>query len=184
MSSYGVDDFEGKEECQMFHGTDSRSAQLIVRQQQFRPSESGLLGKGVYLTPTLQKAQGYRVHHPMAVATRNAPLGNGTSDPGCILEFRVRLGACKIVTRDISMAALTNWHDEPAEDVSLADLRAMHAKEQTQIAFVESTRRGQRARYNSARSPGCSCCKIHGDACPGITARHQGILYTLACMYV
>ena len=45
--SLSVDEYAGEEEEQAFHGTDSRSAQLIVRSQRFRPSSTGMLGVGV-----------------------------------------------------------------------------------------------------------------------------------------
>ena len=50
-ASLMVSEYSGEEASDMYHGTDSRSAQLIVRSQRFRISAdpSGLLGKGVYI---------------------------------------------------------------------------------------------------------------------------------------
>ena len=115
--SLAVDRYAGHEETVMYHGTDSHAAQLIVRSQRFYPSGTGLLGPGVYVTLNQQKAEGYRTHHPFAPAgARNAPLASGEPDPGCILRFRVRLGACKLMTRDMPRAALKTWHDEEVPD--------------------------------------------------------------------
>ena len=116
----------------MYHGTDSHAAQLIVRSQRFRPSGTGLLGEGVYVTLNQQKAEGYRVWHPNAPGQAggrrtNPPLANGEPDPGCILRFRVRLGACKRMTRDMPAAALQTWHDEEVPDPSPGMMRAAGA---------------------------------------------------------
>ena len=52
--------------CIMYHGTDYYSAQKIVRSQRFEPSSHGLLGKGVYVSRVIRKAENYRRHHPNA----------------------------------------------------------------------------------------------------------------------
>ncbi|XP_039599013.1 uncharacterized protein LOC120521502 [Polypterus senegalus] len=44
----------------MFHGTTRRNAQLI-RKNGFRPSEDGMLGKGVYVSRDIQKASRYPI---------------------------------------------------------------------------------------------------------------------------
>ena len=113
----------------MYHGTDSRAAQLIAITQRFNPSQQGLLGTGVYLTRTRQKAEGYRVHHPGAAAVgrsrNNAPLPSGGRDPGCILKVRVRLGACKTFDREAPIASFTTWHSDPVP--TLAQTNSMGA---------------------------------------------------------
>ena len=95
-----VEAYPGEDITMMYHGTDSRSAQIIACGQLFKPSCGGLLGDGMYMTRTRQKAEGYRIHHPNSGSTggraRNLPLLSGHSDPGCILQFRVLLGACKV----------------------------------------------------------------------------------------
>ena len=58
--SLAADVYAGREETEMFHGTDSHAAQLIVRGQRFRPSATGMLGAGVYVTRSRRKAEGYR----------------------------------------------------------------------------------------------------------------------------
>ena len=131
----------GEEAKIMFHGTDSRSAQLIATRQRFRRSASGLLGEGIYVTSSLQKAQGYRTHHPNAKQVggehRNLPLLNGDPDPGCILACRVRLGACKTLDRDSPTDEFKGWDSD----------------------------------FNSAFSAGCPCCPVHGNDCPGHTSK-------------
>jgi hypothetical protein len=81
-----VEAYGGQELTAMYHGTDSRAAQLIATSQRFRPSMGGLLGDGVYVTQTRQKAEGYRVHHPNAAKLgakqRNTLLPSGEKDPG------------------------------------------------------------------------------------------------------
>ena len=67
----------------MYHGTDSRAAQLIACSQRFRPSVGGMLGDGVYVTRTRQKAEGYRIHHPNSTSSRhNLVRPAGQPDPG------------------------------------------------------------------------------------------------------
>ena len=97
----------------MFHGTNSRSARRIVCSQQFRASEQGLWGKGVYTTRTKQKAEGYRIHHPGAgavgAATGNPPLRSGEPDPGCILQFRVRVGVADADVHHERQIVIPHW---------------------------------------------------------------------------
>ena len=137
----------------MYHGTDSRAAQLIASSQRFRPSATGLLGAGIYMTRTRQKAEGYRVHHPGAAAIgalqRNLPLLSGDRDPGCILRFRVELGACKAMGRHCSIEELDTWHDTPVPSLELTSSME-EAGNEIRLAGI---------RYNSAFSAGCSCCQ-------------------------
>eukprot|EP01049_Picozoa_sp_SAG25_P005757 SAG25_NODE_403_length_8470_cov_48.785506_7_plen_406_part_00 len=127
-STLTVGEFAGETVTTMFHGTDSRAARIIVAGQRFKPSNSGLLGRGVYVTRTRQKAEGYRVHHPGSLGLqRNAPLASGLPDPGCILQFRVRLGCFKTFTprnrselpRD-HQRAHEAWHEQ---EVPQADIK-------------------------------------------------------------
>jgi hypothetical protein len=166
-STLTVGEFAGETVTTMFHGTDSRAARKIVAGQRFKPSNSGLLGRGVYVTRTRQKAEGYRVHHPMMSLGQqsNAPLASGLPDPGCILQFRVRLGCVKTFTpRNLSelprshQRAHEAWHEQevPQADITPAMRAALAASGGNRVL-----------RYNSAFSPGCSCCKIHGENCPG-----------------
>jgi hypothetical protein len=153
-----VEAYPGEEVKVMFHGTDSRSAQLIGCGQQFRRSAGGLLGDGVYVTQTRQKAEGYRVHHPNATTrTHNLPRPDGTPDPGCILQFRTRLGVCKSLTHECPVSELKSsaWR----YDTVLRPTSTMQAA--AAAAGLESVR------FNSAHSPGCPCCLRHGDECPG-----------------
>jgi hypothetical protein len=164
-STLQVSDYSGAEEVTMYHGTDSRAAQLIATSQRFRPSERGLLGRGVYVTRTRQKAHGYRVHHPGAGAVgrreHNLPLPNGRPDPGCILRFRVRLGVCKSFTRNHLADTFHEWHDEEVPQLA-----------QTSSMKAAAAKAGiQRVCYNSAFSAGCSCCPKHGTDCPGSVGR-------------
>ena len=124
IMSLAVGAYPGEEMTEMFHGTDSRAAQMIVISQHFRPSKCGLLGEGVYVTRSRQKAEGYRVHHPNATQPQNLPLPGGADDPGCVLKFRVRLGACKIITKDMSQAERTSWHDDTVQNPDRAMLLA------------------------------------------------------------
>jgi hypothetical protein len=146
----------------MYHGTDSRAAQLIVCSQRFKASAGGLLGPGIYVTRTRQKAEGYRIHHPNAQlvggGVRNLPLPSGDLDPGCILSFRARLGACKTFGRGCPASAFfsDSWHDE--EVPHLCQTTSMQAA-------IRST--GLRCYYNTAHSGGCGCCPRHEDECPG-----------------
>ena len=155
----GVAEYEGEEVTTMYHGTDSWSAQLIACSQEFRPSEDGLLGKGVYVTRSRQKAEGYRIHHPNAALVgsrvRNVPLLSGEPDLGCILQMRVRLGACKELSRTDEEEALECWHDEEVPELSQT------MRDAAEAAGVE------RVTYNSAYSAGCPCCETHGTECPG-----------------
>jgi hypothetical protein len=155
-TTLSVGEYQGEEVAAMFHGTDSRAAQLIAAAQRFEASDDGLLGPGVYLTRTRQKAEGYRVHHPGAEVTRNLPLFSGEPDPGCVLQCRVRLGVCKTLHRDDPRHALTSWHDTPVPKRTQSD---------TVKGAVE--RAPRQIRYNSAYSRGCDCCPVHGENCPG-----------------
>lgn len=47
----------------MYHGTSSRCAQSILSQG-FRQSPDGMLGPGVYLSRSLEKASRYPINHP------------------------------------------------------------------------------------------------------------------------
>ena len=97
----------------VYHGTDSHAAQLIIRSQKFLPSRGGLLGKGVYLSRSRRKVQGYRVHHPNGKNTVNERLPNGQNDIGCVLQARVRLGYCKIMRRTDPREDFKTWSTEP-----------------------------------------------------------------------
>jgi Leucine-rich repeat (LRR) protein len=171
--SLAADRYTGQEETEMFHGTDSRSAQLIVRGQHFRPSAGGLLGAGVYVTRSRRKAEGYRVHHPNAGAVgrhgMNALLPDGSPDPGCVLKFRVRLGACKLMSRDTPREAFTTWHDDTVPDPTPRMRAAAVAAGKTYLSAAggQGETRESRIRWNSARSEGCPCCPTHGRDCPG-----------------
>lgn len=164
-STLNVTDYAGEELTVMYHGTDSRAAQLICCKQLFRPSKGGLLGDGIYMTQTRQKAEGYRIHHPNAGAVGsnayNGLLTSGEADPGCILQFRVRLGACKHFSRDPKIHPVSEfktWHDR-----SILTTTSSIRK-----AAVSAGVRSNEIRYNSAFSgPGCPCCPIHGINCPG-----------------
>ena len=111
--SMKVDEYAGEEFTEMFHGTDSRSAQLIVRSQRFLPSAGGMLGKGVYVTTSREKAETYRVYHPLHgrpnAIQHNDPLPNGDPDLGCVLKFRARMGFCK--TLAVGDPLMSSWHD-------------------------------------------------------------------------
>ncbi|KAK7938719.1 hypothetical protein WMY93_002045 [Mugilogobius chulae] len=48
----------------MYHGTSSKNAQSILSSGRFKPSSGGILGPGVYLCGTLQKASRYPTGHP------------------------------------------------------------------------------------------------------------------------
>lgn len=154
----------------MYHGTDSRSAQLIASGQRFRRSAGGLLGDGVYVTQTRQKAEGYRVHHPNATnvggSARNLPRPDGTPDPGCILRFRTRLGVCKSMT-----------HECPVYELDSAEWRGAAVLRPTSTMKAAATQAGlEDVRFNSAHSAGCPCCPRHGDECPGCPEKGHFIL--------
>jgi hypothetical protein len=159
--------YSGEKVSVMYHGTDSRAAQLIATSQRFLPSGTGLLGPGIYMTRTRQKAEGYRVHHPGAgvadhsVSTHNLPLPSGEEDPGCILKFKVQLGACKRFTRDCDSRELTTWHDTPVPELA----KTSSMKEA--VTGIRTISGSDAIRYNSAFSAGCSCCRTHGGECPG-----------------
>jgi hypothetical protein len=167
----------------MYHGTDSRAAQLIASSQRFLPSAQGLLGKGIYMTRTRVKAEGYRVHHPGAGAVgadeHNLPLPSGDADPGCILRFRVKLGACKTFARDCPEETLwtdETWHDAPVPDLEKTkSMRAAAAAARAE-GRLEVTSTLEDMKYNSAFSPGCRCCPVHGDDCPGSPLKDHRVL--------
>jgi hypothetical protein len=124
--NFGVDQYAGEEFTDMFHGTNSRAAQLIVRSQRFEPSKTGMLGKGVYITSSREKAETYRDYHPNAKAvggkSRNDPLPNGAPDIGCVLKFRARMGVCK--TLAVGDPLMRCWHDAEVEEEILSRSRA------------------------------------------------------------
>ena len=102
-----------------------------------------------------------RVHHPFAGMTgksdRNPPLPSGDPDPGCILQFRVRLGICKEFGLADPVESFDTWHGEEVPESEWT------------VAVREAMAKGNRktVRYNSAHSAGCSCCTQHGEGCPG-----------------
>jgi hypothetical protein len=179
-----VDQYAG-EECTMFHGTTTRAAQLIVRSQRFQSSVGGMLGKGVYVTTSLEKADTYRHYHPNAKALggrkRNEPLPNGDPDIGCVLKCRARIGVCK--TLAVGDPLMRRWHDaEVAEETLLRSVSARTAAStatrkfeadlelarpyaerllavvKRQLAPKDSVENPQlRIVYNSAYSAGCPC---------------------------
>ena len=158
--------YSGEVQEVMYHGTNSRAAQLIASRQKFLPSATGLLGPGIYLTRTLQKAEGYRTHHPGAGVAglgseRNYPLASGEPDPGCILQCKVQLGACKKMSRDCPVGELESWHDTPVPDLEQTTSMKRAAMDVRTLSGTTAIR------YNSAFSAGCSCCPTHGDECPG-----------------
>eukprot|EP01048_Picozoa_sp_COSAG05_P004763 COSAG05_NODE_268_length_12518_cov_6.452774_8_plen_509_part_00 len=168
-STLAVGEYAGQEVAIMYHGTDSRAAQLIVAGQRFKPSTEGLLGNGVYVTRTRQKAEGYRIHHPNGASPTNAPLPSGAPDPGCILQFRARLGCCRTFTRQDALPmqrAHEAWHGQEvrAEDIT------------PQIQAAASAAGIQVLRYNSAFSAGCACCPRHGEGCPGNPDKDERII--------
>jgi hypothetical protein len=163
-TTLGVDKYTGQEVTTMYHGTSSRVAQLIAAEQRFKPStsERSMFGPGIYVTRDKQKAEGYRVHHPGMAggSSRNPRLPSGEPDPGCILEFRARLGACKEFTRQGPMPghkSFYSWHDDVVpEKMRTSSMRKSAADTRT-----------EKLTYNSAYTAGCSCCKKHGAGCPG-----------------
>ena len=174
-----VESYKGHELKVMYHGTDSRAAQLIATSQRFRPSIGGLLGDGVYVTQTRQKAEGYRVHHPNAASVgakaHNSVLPNGEKDPGCILQFKVRLGACKSFTREDDESSLSSWHDPDSKTSAvLTPTKSMRrAADQKGVQTI---------RFNSAHSGGCTCCPRHGEDCPGSPVNgHRPMPGTIPC---
>ena len=179
-STLSVTDYAGETVTRMYHGTDSRAAQLIVAAQRFRPSTVGLLGEGVYVTRTRQKAEGYRIHHPNVAVSGtggsevNVPLRPGVdgSDPGCILEFRCRLGIVREFTRkDIPTGPKVHGKAVgfSTESWSGAEVpESMRTNSMKRAAMTSPTRPyGQVVRFNAAYSPGCACCPTHGIECPG-----------------
>ena len=149
----------------MYHGTSSRFAQLIVAGQRFRRSKktsSSMFGEGVYVTRDKWKAEGYRTHHPNTAvgAAANPLLQSGEPDPGCILEFRARIGVCKEFTRDgpgPSHSSYFSWHDDEVPE----SMRTTSMERAVTAAHLPELT------YNSAFTAGCSCCKDHGAGCPG-----------------
>lgn len=180
-NTLAVKSYPGEEVTVMYHGTDSRAAQLIASSQRFRRSaNTGLLGSGIYVTRSRQKAEGYRVHHPNAGQVgggeHNLPLPSGEPDPGCILRFRVRLGACKKFRRDCPVEELQRseaWHEQEIPDLIKTD----SMKAAAAAAGME------RIDYNSAYSRGCPCCPEHGEDCPGHTLRgHSPLAGARPCL--
>jgi hypothetical protein len=99
-----------EEFTEMFHGTNSEAALAIVRSQWFRPSDSGMLGPGIYVTSEKEKAEVYRNFHPGGQHRHNDPLHNGQPDPGCILTCRVRMGLCKELVKEDPL--MQSWHSK------------------------------------------------------------------------
>lgn len=126
-------------------------------------------GKGVYLTGTLQKAEGYRIHHPGAAADReyNAPLRSGEPDPGCILKLRVAAGVMKNFDRDDKSASWWSGSQGTTLRHSWHNEFASHPNREMRAAATEAGVGVKHIRFNSAFSSGCPCCDEHGDDCPG-----------------
>lgn len=77
----------------MYHGTTAASARLIITNG-FKQSQTGLLGKGVYVTRDVLKACNY---------PKNSSLQDRV-----VLKLRVRLGKCKEI-RDDKDPLLSSW---------------------------------------------------------------------------
>eukprot|EP01046_Picozoa_sp_COSAG06_P038324 COSAG06_NODE_4412_length_4289_cov_1.720764_2_plen_974_part_00 len=121
-----------------------------------------MFGEGVYVTRDKWKAEGYRTHHPntSAGAAVNPLLQSGEPDPGCILEFRARIGVCKEFTRDgpaPGHSSYFSWHDDEVPQ----SMRTSSVERAVTTAHLPELT------YNSAFTAGCSCCKVHGAGCPG-----------------
>eukprot|EP01047_Picozoa_sp_COSAG01_P075253 COSAG01_NODE_12838_length_1677_cov_1.322989_2_plen_186_part_01 len=90
------------------------------------------------------------MHHPNAGSIggtqHNLARPSGQRDPGCILQFRVRLGACRTFTRDDPEEELTGatWHEgvvlEPTSTLQAAAAKAEAARvaEEHELAAEES----------------------------------------------
>ncbi len=121
-----------------------------------------MFGEGVYVTRDKWKAEGYRTHHPNATtgAAVNPLLQSGEPDPGCILEFRARVGVCKEFTLDGPQpghSSYYSWHDDEVSET----MRTSSVEQAVAAAQIP------KLTYNSAFTAGCSCCKVHGAGCPG-----------------
>ena len=60
----------------------------------------------------------------MGGGEHNLPLPSGEPDPGCILRFRVRLGACKKFGRDCPVEQMHRseaWHEDEIPDLMKTD---------------------------------------------------------------
>ncbi len=79
----------------MFHGTSLSAAQQIKQggEHGLRPSNSGMLGAGVYCSRDITKARNY-AHH---------------AGGGVIFELRVRTGRVKAI-RHVPHSLQTTWH--------------------------------------------------------------------------
>ncbi|XP_068098290.1 uncharacterized protein [Hyperolius riggenbachi] len=85
----------------MFHGTSYRAAKKIIKYG-FKQSESGMLGRGIYVSRNIQKAKNY---------PRNA------STDQIILKLRVNVGRVKKI--DMKGHALQyNWHSHHGYDTA------------------------------------------------------------------
>ncbi|XP_070704216.1 uncharacterized protein [Pempheris klunzingeri] len=85
----------------MYHGTTREAAQSI-RKTGFRPSEDGMLGRGVYLSKDLNKAKRYPIKHP-------------ESDK-VVIKVKVNVGRV-IVIKYNGHPRQKNWHDPEFGDV-------------------------------------------------------------------
>lgn len=80
----------------MYHGTTVANARLIIAHG-FRQSEQGILGKGVYVSRDLTKAQRYPISRPKTDRV--------------VLELHVRVGRVKRIDRD-NHQLQTSWSQQ------------------------------------------------------------------------
>ena len=108
----------------------------------------------------------YKTNVPLACprgahTSSNLPLFSGEPDPGCILQFRVRLGVCRTVARHEPREDLSTWHDTAVP--------ALQRSGTVEDAVEKAPRE---IHYNSAYSgPGRDCCAVHGENCPGTPSK-------------
>lgn len=84
----------GQSTYDMFHGTSEQAATFII-QKGFSPSADGMLGRGIYVTRDIRKAQEY----PRSLSPANR----------IILKVRVRVGKVKKIDR-VGHPLQKTWH--------------------------------------------------------------------------
>ncbi|XP_078516565.1 uncharacterized protein LOC144781534 [Lissotriton helveticus] len=86
---------KGREEFIMYHGT-SVPAAFSILNNGFKPSQGGMLGRGVYVSRDIRKAQAYPLDIP--------------ADERVVLKLKVRVGKVKKIDRQGHPLQQT-WHE-------------------------------------------------------------------------
>ena len=145
-----------------------------------------MLGEGVYVTRDKSKAEGYRTHHPNAsagAAPVNPLLQSGEPDPGCILEFRARIGVCKTFTRDgpgPRHSSYFSWHgDEVPESMRTSSVeRAVAAATRrsggVSMSALQSTSRTPMPTLESYRVDDLEYGSVSRDSTAGLVEQRSG----------